>query len=46
MADTRELLLDAAEHGMRRRGYHAVSFRDLAAELESRLQQIAGKEAA
>lgn len=33
MTDTRTQLLDAAEHSMRKRGYHAVSFRDLAAEL-------------
>lgn len=33
MANTRDTLLDAAERGMRLRGYHAVSFRDLADEL-------------
>ncbi len=33
MADTQAQLLDAAEHGMRKRGYHAVSFRELADEL-------------
>ncbi|MEM7426623.1 MAG: TetR/AcrR family transcriptional regulator [Pseudomonadota bacterium] len=33
MTDTRTQLLDAAEHSMRKRGYHAVSFRDLADEL-------------
>lgn len=33
MAETIDLLLDAAESGMRLRGYHAVSFRDLADEL-------------
>ncbi|MEM8813445.1 MAG: TetR/AcrR family transcriptional regulator [Pseudomonadota bacterium] len=31
--DTRDRLLDAAERGMRSRGYHAVSFRELADEL-------------
>lgn len=33
MADTVETLLDAGEKGLRARGYHAVSFRDLAEEL-------------
>ena len=33
MTDTRTQLLDAAEHSMRKRGYHAVSFRDLADDL-------------
>lgn len=33
MGETIENLLDAAESGIRLRGYHAVSFRDLAAEL-------------
>ncbi len=33
MADTLNNLLDHAEAGMRERGYHAVSFRDLADEL-------------
>ncbi len=34
MTDTRTRLLDAAESSMRERGYHAVSFRDLADLLE------------
>lgn len=33
MGQTIENLLDAAENGIRLRGYHAVSFRDLAEEL-------------
>ena len=33
MSDTITRLLDAAETGVRLRGYHAVSFRDLAEEL-------------
>ena len=33
MTETIDKLLDAAENGMRLRGYHAVSFRDLADEL-------------
>lgn len=33
MTETIETLLDAAESGVRTRGYHAVSFRDLAEEL-------------
>lgn len=33
MSDTIDRLLDAAETGIRLRGYHAVSFRDLADEL-------------
>lgn len=33
MTATVDLLMDAAESGMRRRGYHAVSFRELADEL-------------
>ena len=33
MSDTVERLMDAAENGVRLRGYHAVSFRDLAEEL-------------
>ena len=33
MPNTLETLLDAAEDGMRLRGYHAVSFRELADEL-------------
>lgn len=33
MTDTRDMLLDAAERGIRLRGYHAVSFRELAEEL-------------
>lgn len=33
MSDTLEKLLDAAEDGIRLRGYHAVSFRELADEL-------------
>lgn len=33
MSDTIEKLMDAAEDGIRLRGYHAVSFRDLAEEL-------------
>ena len=33
MTDTRETLLDTAEAAIRLRGYHAVSFRDLADEL-------------
>lgn len=33
VSDTLENLLDAAERNMRLRGYHAVSFRDLADEL-------------
>ena len=33
MTDTRETLMDAAEAAIRLRGYHAVSFRDLADEL-------------
>ncbi len=33
MSDTVEKLMDAAESGIRLRGYHAVSFRDLAEEL-------------
>lgn len=33
MANTLDTLLDAAEDGMRLRGYHAVSFRELADEL-------------
>ncbi|MEM7172421.1 MAG: TetR/AcrR family transcriptional regulator [Pseudomonadota bacterium] len=34
MSDTVKKLLDAAEDSIRLRGYHAVSFRDLADELE------------
>lgn len=34
MTDTRNRLLDAAESCMRQRGYHAVSFRDLAELLD------------
>jgi TetR/AcrR family transcriptional repressor of nem operon len=34
MTDTRTRLLDAAESSMRERGYHAVSFRDLAEMLD------------
>ena len=34
MSETRERLLDAAESSMRERGYHAVSFRDLAELLQ------------
>lgn len=33
MSETAEKLMDLAEDGMRLRGYHAVSFRDLAAAL-------------
>ena len=33
MTDTIELLMDAAETGLRKRGYNAVSFRELADEL-------------
>jgi TetR/AcrR family transcriptional regulator, transcriptional repressor for nem operon len=33
MSETIEKLMDAAESGIRLRGYHAVSFRDLATEL-------------
>lgn len=33
MTETIDRLLDAAENSIRRRGYHAVSFRDLADEL-------------
>ncbi len=33
MSDRLEILMDAAENGIRLRGYHAVSFRDLADEL-------------
>lgn len=33
MSETAEKLMDLAEDGMRLRGYHAVSFRDLATEL-------------
>ena len=33
MSETIDRLMDAAEAGMRQRGYHAVSFRDLADEL-------------
>lgn len=33
MTDTKDLLLDAAEAGMRQKGYNAVSFRDLAEQL-------------
>ncbi len=33
MSDTVERLMDAAENSVRLRGYHAVSFRDLAEEL-------------
>lgn len=33
MSDTKDMLLDAAETGIRHKGYNAVSFRDLAAEL-------------
>lgn len=33
MSDTIERLMDAAENSVRLRGYHAVSFRDLAEEL-------------
>ncbi len=33
MSDTLEKLMDAAENSVRLRGYHAVSFRDLAEEL-------------
>lgn len=33
MSDTIDKLMDAAERGIRLRGYHAVSFRDLADEL-------------
>ncbi|MGI9479044.1 MAG: TetR/AcrR family transcriptional regulator [Hyphomicrobiaceae bacterium] len=33
MSETRDKLMDAAESGMRLRGYHAVSFRELADEL-------------
>lgn len=33
MSETLDRLMDAAENGIRLRGYHAVSFRDLAEEL-------------
>lgn len=33
MSETRDKLMDAAESGIRLRGYHAVSFRELADEL-------------
>jgi TetR/AcrR family transcriptional repressor of nem operon len=33
MSETVDKLMDSAEHGIRLRGYHAVSFRDLADEL-------------
>lgn len=33
MSDTRTQILDLAEHAIRLRGYHAVSFRDLADEM-------------
>jgi TetR/AcrR family transcriptional regulator, transcriptional repressor for nem operon len=34
MTETSQKLLDAAEHRMRRGGYNAVSFRDLAADID------------
>lgn len=40
MSDTIDRLLDAAETGIRLRGYHAVSFRDLADELEIKSSSV------